>query len=54
MRDIRKEIAALRARIAQRKERHEAVIDLEARLVLLVAKLIRREMRDERKQRRAA
>ena len=43
-------IDGLKRRIAQRKAIHRATADLEARLVLLVAKQLRREMRAGRKR----
>jgi hypothetical protein len=54
MTDIHQQIVILKARIAQRRARREAVADLEARLVRLMAKQIRKEHRDDKRKARAA
>ena len=46
----RETIDCLRRRLAQHKASHKSVKDIEVRLVLLVAKQLRREIRAERKQ----
>lgn len=52
-RDPHTEILSLRLRIAARRSSRQGVGDLQRRLELLVAKLIRKEMRDEKKARAA-
>lgn len=47
---IRQQIERLRSRISERKARRESAASLEARLVLLTLKLIKEEMRDEKRR----
>lgn len=51
---LQHECSSLKDRIAAAKKRHESSAYLEGRLIQVVAKLIRAELRDERKQRNAA